>query len=335
MRAMRADLAGNLVLNTPRTSPLRSWGVLVLCLCACVLSACKIELFGRIDEVDANAVMTVLYAEGISATKTQVDDKFWRIEVDESDQQRALLIARNQGVPRERFANMGDLFKKEGLVSTPSELRMRYVFALSQELSNTLSHIDGVISARVHPVIPVNDPLSDKTQPASAAVFIKHLPDADLQQMAPAIKTLIARSIEGLKVENVSLTFFPTRAAVQTSPQPLSGMAGGGIPSSLAVLLAACLAVTWAAFGWVMWRRQSKGVSATDAAVELTSRRLPSGAQSGAHAAVSNASLWRSTGSADSMVVPAAATVAVDESGAPPQDVSMSFTDGSAQKDKS
>lgn len=331
---MRVNLAANLALNAPRTSPLRSWGVLVLCLCACLLSACKIELFGRIDEVDANAVMTVLYAEGISATKTQVDDKFWRIEVDEADQQRALLVARNQGVPRERFASMGDLFKKEGLVSTPSELRMRYVFALSQELSNTLSHIDGVISARVHPVIPVNDPLSDKVQPASAAVFIKHLPEADLQQMAPAIKTLIARSIEGLKVENVSLTFFPTRAAVQTSPQPPSGLGAGGTASSLAVLLAGCLAVTWAAFGWVMWRRQSKGVSAAGAAVELTSRRLPPSARGSAHAAVDNASLWRSKGSADPLVVPAATAAAVDDSGATPLDVSMSFADGSVEKAK-
>ena len=303
MRAMRE----NMPMHLTCASRLRSWGVLVLCVCACVLSACKIELFGRLDEVDANAVMTVLYAEGVNATKTPVDDKHWRIEVDESDQQRALLVTRNQGVPRERFASMGDLFKKEGLVSTPSEVRMRYVFALSQELSNTLSHIDGVISARVHPVIPVNDPLSDKVQPSSAAVVIKHLPDADLQHMAPAIKTLIARSIEGLTAENVSLTFFPTRAAVQALPQPPGSLLGGGVPSSLTVLLAACLAVTWAVFGWVMWRRQSKGAGA---AVELTSRRLPSGAQGRAHAAV-------------------------DESGAPPLDVSMPFSAGLAQKDKS
>ena len=325
-------MRANLAVNAQHTSPLRSWGVLVLCLCACLLAACKIELFGRIDEVDANAVMTVLYSEGISATKIQVDDKFWRIEVDESDQQRALLVARSQGVPRERFASMGDLFKKEGLVSTPSEVRMRYAFALSQELSNTLSHIDGVISARVHPVIPVNDPLSDKVKPASAAVFIKHLPDADLQQMAPAIKTLIARSIEGLKVENVSLTFFPTRAAVQMSPQAPSGLAGGGAVPSLAVLLAACLAVTWAAFGWVMWRRQSRGVSSAVSDVESTSRRLPPRGQGGAHASVDNASLWRNRRATDLLVVPVASAGPVEESDAPPLDVSTSFTDDSAEK---
>lgn len=317
-------MGANLALNAPRTLPFRTWGIGVLCLCTCVLSACNTELFGRVDEVDANAVMTVLYAEGIGATKTQVDDKSWRIEVDESDQQRALLVTRNQGLPRERFANMGDLFKKEGLVSTPSEVRMRYVFALSQELSNTLSHIDGVISARVHPVIPVNDPLSDKTQPASAAVFIKHLPEADLQQMAPAIKTLIARSIEGLKVENVSLTFFPTRAAAQPSSQLPGGLPGSGAASNLVMLLAACLAATWAAFGWVMWRRQPKGTRAKGAEVELTSRRLSPAAQSGAHAAVGHAPL----------VGPTTTDVAVDESGVAPLDASRPFATEAVERER-
>ncbi|WP_124543689.1 type III secretion system inner membrane ring lipoprotein SctJ [Piscinibacter terrae] len=237
------------------TPPRRRLAMLCLCLCVGLLSGCKTELFGRIDESDANAVMMVLYSEGIAASKAQVDGEFWRIEVDDKDQQRALQVARNHGVPRERFASMGDMFKKEGLVSTPTEVRMRYIFALSQELSNTLSHIDGVVSARVHPVIPVNDPLSDKIQPASAAVFIKHLPDADLQQMAPAIKNLVTRSIEGLKVENVSLTFVASRADSQTAPARPPSWLDESALWGLVLSLAACLALTWGVMGWRMWKR--------------------------------------------------------------------------------
>ena len=217
------------------------------------LSGCKEELFSKVDETDANAALAVLYSEGIQAKKVFSESNLWRVEVDANDLQRALQATRNQGVPRERFATMGDLFKKEGLVSTPSEIRMRYLFAVSQELSQTLTHIDGVISARVHPVIPVNDPLAQKVQPASAAVFIKHLSNADVQQMAPAIKTLVSRSIEGLSVENVSLTFFAARVPAQ--PPPLRVESAEAV-SSLALLLAGCLALTLAVLGWQLWRKK-------------------------------------------------------------------------------
>ena len=218
-----------------------------------LLSGCKEELFSKVDETDANAVLAVLYSEGIEAKKVSSESNFWRVEVEASDLQRALQATRNQGVPRERFATMGDLFKKEGLVSTPAEIRLRYLFAVSQELSNTLTQIDGVISARVHPVIPVNDPLALKTQPASAAVFIKHLPNADVQQMAPAIKTLVSRSIEGLSVDNVSLTFFAARAPSEPSRLKVDS---GQTVSSLVLLLAGCLAVVLAVLGWQVWRKK-------------------------------------------------------------------------------
>jgi len=230
---------------------LRSW-VLVL-LGTLLLTGCKEELFSKVDETDANAALAVLYSEGIQARKVFSEGNLWRVEVDANDLQRSLQATRNQGVPRERFATMGDLFKKEGLVSTPSEIRMRYLFAVSQELSNTLTHIDGVISARVHPVIPINDPLAQKVQPASAAVFIKHLPNADVQQMAPAIKTLVSRSVEGLSVENVSLTFFAARAPAEPPPLRVNGEQA---VSSLALLLAGCLAFTLAVLGWQLWRKR-------------------------------------------------------------------------------
>ena len=229
----------------------RSW--IVVMLGTLLLSGCKEELFSRVDETDANAALAVLYSEGIQARKVPSESNLWRVEVNVNDLQRALQATRNQGVPRERFATMGDLFKKEGLVSTPAEIRMRYLFAVSQELSNTLTHIDGVISARVHPVIPVNDPLAQKVPAASAAVFIKHLPNADVQQMAPAIKTLVSRSIEGLSVENVSLTFFVARAPAEP---PSLRVDSEQAVSSLALLLAGCLALTLAVLGWQLWRKR-------------------------------------------------------------------------------
>jgi len=189
-----------------------------------LLSSCKSELYSRVSERDANEILATLYSAGIAAGKSTRDEKTWLVQVDEHDLQRALLLLNEHGLPREQFSNTGELFKKEGLISTPSEERIRYIYAVSQELSNTLSQIDGVIAARVHPVIPANDPLATRIRPSSASVFIKHRRDADLQAMAPAIKNLVMRSIEGLEYENISLTFVAAEESARSPhPEPTPG----------------------------------------------------------------------------------------------------------------
>lgn len=250
------------------------WGCRWLVLALVVLlSACRAELFSKLDESDANAVLEVLHADGIAAYKVAGESGRFRVEVDDEFLQRALHVAREQGVPRQRFATMGELFKKEGLVSSPSEERLRYIFAVSQELSNTLSQIDGVISARVHPVIPANDPLADKVRPSSAAVFIKHRADADLQQMALAIKTLVSRSIEGLTADNVSLTFFAVSLRQASAPADAMAAAGRGSPvtAALMAVLALALAALGGVFGFRWWR--GRQVSAARASGTLRLRR--------------------------------------------------------------
>lgn len=231
-------------------------------LAGCVLlSGCKSELFGHLGEADANAVLDALYSEGVVAEKVPRDRDVWAVEVAESDLQRALRVTQERGVPRERFATMGELFKREGLVSSPSEERLRYIFAVSQELSSTLTQIDGVITARVHPVIPANDPLGERVKPASTSVFIKHHAQADVQKMAPAIRNLVSHSVEGLSPDNVSLTFFAAslpRMAAATSPATswLSLGRGGGREAMVVLGVLGVLGLLGvAAFLTDRWRR--------------------------------------------------------------------------------
>lgn len=199
------------------------WSMMLLaCLLAFVLAGCKTELYTKISEPEANEMLSVLAAASIRANKLSPDGKTWTVLIEENEIPKALEALRAQGLPRDRHQSLGDVFKKEGLVSTPSEERIRFIYAMSQELSRTLSQIDGVITARVHAVIPANDPLAEKLNPSSASVFIKHRPSLNIQTITPAIKTLVQRSIEGLAYENISVLFFPADTFEgRVPPQPI------------------------------------------------------------------------------------------------------------------
>ena len=80
--------------------------------------------------------------------------------------------------------------------------------ALSQDLAKTISTIDGVLDARVHVVLPDNDPFSKKSLPSSASVAIRTRWNSDLSDMVPSIKNLVKNSIEGLQHEKIAVTLF-------------------------------------------------------------------------------------------------------------------------------
>ncbi|HWP19164.1 MAG TPA: type III secretion inner membrane ring lipoprotein SctJ [Burkholderiaceae bacterium] len=219
-------------------------------LLATALAGCKVGLYSDLQEQEANEIVATLTANGLEAHKERSQDGRWQVQVDEGDLALALELLRAQGLPHDRYATMGDLFQKQGLVSTPAEERMRYIYAVSQELSQTLRKVDGVVAARVHVVIPANDPLSDRVRPSSAAVFIKHRPDVDLRLLAPTVKDMVAHSIEGLTHDKVSLSLFEARQAIVTPAQverrhaPILGVLSTEAAVTLLVLLlaaAACL----------------------------------------------------------------------------------------------
>jgi len=217
-----------------------------------LLSACKTDLYTKRTEAEANDMVAALLQRGLEAEKKSGDGgKTWNVAVEEKDVVSALDILRANGLPNDKYVSLGDMFKKEGLISTPTEERVRFIHGVSQELSSTLSKIDGVIVAKVHIVLPNNDPMSTTVKPSSASVFVKYRPEIDVPQLAPSIKSLVARSVEGLTYDNVTVTLVPG-AMLPASTRPVASESPwvwlvGGV---LAVLLLA-----GGAMGVVAWKK--------------------------------------------------------------------------------
>ncbi|CAK0781512.1 Yop proteins translocation lipoprotein J [Gammaproteobacteria bacterium] len=186
--------------------------VLLLLVSSLWLSGCMTELFSGLSEREANEMLALLLRQGIPGEK-QLTKEGAVLRVESSRFAQAIELLQQYGFPRESFAKIGDLFKKQGMISSPLEERMRYLYALSQQVASTLAEIDGVLSARVQVVVPERTGFGDKVLPSSAAVFIKHRPELDLSSFVSRIKILVSNSIEGLNYDQVSIAMFPALPA--------------------------------------------------------------------------------------------------------------------------
>ena len=184
-----------------------------------MLTACKSELYGGLPQREANQMLAVLMEAGILAEKRAEGDGLTAIWVEEAQFGQATAVLEARGLPENSFDTISSIFPNEGLVPTPLGERIRYIYALSQELSQTIGQIDGILSARVHVVLPETDILQRSDNSSSASVAIRHHMDAPIQAAIPNIKMLVANSIEGLVYDNVTVVNFPTKQILD-DPNP-------------------------------------------------------------------------------------------------------------------
>lgn len=185
------------------------------------LAGCgKTELYAQLAEQEGNEMLALLLAHNIASEKRAAKDNMVSLYVDTNKIPAAMALLRNNGFPRDKYSTIGELFNTDKLISTPYEDRTRYVYGLSQELADTLSRVDGVMTARVHLVLPEEN---DQATVASAAVFIKHNPSFEMQDHIPQIKSIISSGIDSLEYERVNVALFPAHEGdiVRVGDEPL------------------------------------------------------------------------------------------------------------------
>ncbi len=182
---------------------------------ALLLSGCGDDtvLNSNLSENDANDIIAELNRYHIAASK-QVDKTGVSVRVASENIERSVNILDAAGLPRKVRTNLGEVFQKSGVISSPMEERARYIYALSQEVESTLAQIDGVVVARVHVVLPERIAPGEPVQPASASVFIKYHDTLDPDSIEPRIRRLVATSIPGLvgrDDRDLAIVFVPAK----------------------------------------------------------------------------------------------------------------------------
>lgn len=239
----------------------------VLLLALLLLTGCGgVPLYTNMPEQTVNEMLALLLDHGVAARKKPGEKGTWDLMVDDGVFASAMDVLSANGYPREGFESVGDAYKRQGLVSSPREERARFLHALSRSLAQTISQIDGVLSARVHLVVPEPNPLLDTQLPSSAAVFVKHSRESQIDGFIPQIKQLVQNSIQGLAYEKISVVLFPSDEPRQTLvplQEPVSILGIRVLTDSVGPLrwvLGAALAlvlVSWTGLAWLLlrWRK--------------------------------------------------------------------------------
>lgn len=205
----------------------------LLLIAVLVVSGCKEVLFSNLDETEANEMVAVLAAAGLPASRSRDKDNVYELLVHKEHVAAATTLLRKDGFPRPKFQTLGDVFSADGIVGTPFEQHARYIFAMNEELSHTISSISGVQSARVFVTSPPKDRYARTPPVASASVTINYENGFDMRREVSKIKTIVAHSVPNLNYDKVAVALFAAHGPsvrvkpVETGTAPLTAAAFG------------------------------------------------------------------------------------------------------------
>lgn len=177
----------------------------------------EVRLYSNLPEQEVNEMVAILRTSGIKCSKLPGDEQKWHIEVAEDRYADAVAILSETGRPRKQRPTIEELFPKSGFTSSPAEQRIRLTYGLEQSLEATIASLPGgVIDARVHLVLPDNQPLRKSAKPSRANVVVIHRKGSNIENAVATIPQIVMGAVDGLEADSVSVEL------VETEDTPLS-----------------------------------------------------------------------------------------------------------------
>ncbi len=194
-----------------------AWLATVAALCL-TLSACKEDVYTGLAEREANEMVAVLSAAGITPSRKKDKDGVYALRVEAAEVPAAITVLREAGYPREAFQSLGEVFNSEGVFGTPFEQHARFIHAMNQELSATITAIDGIRSAKVLVTAPPRGRFDREAPRATASVAIHYEIGQDIRSSLSSIKMLVAHALPNLDYDDVAVALFEAGGPVVASP---------------------------------------------------------------------------------------------------------------------
>jgi type III secretion protein J len=239
---------------------------LLLCALILVVAGCGREvLYAELPEQQANRVQAALLEAGIDASKSaSASKKGWTISLPREQFGRAMSELEARGLPGEARQTLGDVFKREGITSSPKEEQARFIFAREQELASAFEAFDGILEAHVIIHLPERSPLADVVESPSAMVSLIHDPHQSVLPTQQEIEALVMDAVgirpgearEGAAPTPPRITVtFAAREPRAHRPAPTPVLAGAAPTPILAGTLALLL-LAGIGFGWRTWQQR-------------------------------------------------------------------------------
>lgn len=159
-----------------------------------------VPLFAGLSAEEAGGIVTQLKA---SKTPYRLHGDQVLVPADRVGEARVRLAA--QGLPLGGGVGF-EVFDRTSFGVSDFAQRLNYQRALQGELARTIGQLHGVARARVHLVMPPPSLFAERARPASASVFLKLAPGAQLgAEQVRGIVHLVASSVEGLGPDRVTV----------------------------------------------------------------------------------------------------------------------------------
>jgi len=222
---------------------------------------CQTQIEAGANAEEADALIALLHTHHVGATKQRSarvnGEETFDVSVLNAELAPAIAVVRaTSGCAKDPAR--AESTAEPAWIPTPTDEELHLNAVLSARLGGTIRILDGVVDARVH-IAPARARLRSLGDPVSAptaAVVVKHQPAR--APSVPAIRSLVAHAVNGLRPEYVDVLLIETR---EPPPVELSQVGPIAVTSGSAYTLRLALVgvlVVVAAFvslvAWA-WRR--------------------------------------------------------------------------------
>jgi type III secretion protein J len=182
------------------------------------LAGCSAPVAAALDDSEASRVVVALERANIDSTKEPdpASEGKWRVDVGRDDVPRALVVMREEELPRTAPAGVLDALGKGSLVPSEAAEHAQLVAGTAGDLERSLEDIDGILRARVHLNVPSPSPLRDLVSPRGSASVLVEYRGSTPPLSAESVQRLVAGGVAGLLPGDVAVVMIsrPAPAAV-------------------------------------------------------------------------------------------------------------------------